>query len=179
LDRIPVPADLQPCRLADVAVTRDGEVLALDVVGNRVLRLRPATRTFTTVTTLPVKDATSLAAADGRIVYVAYASGIARVDISTGAVKAQASAPDVALDGFERIRWAGDSLVGVQRLRDGTRRVVRIRIAGGRAVAIDIIDSDVATDRPVVTVSGGEFYFLVHRLGADADEAVIRRSRIR
>ncbi|HEY2904872.1 MAG TPA: hypothetical protein VGJ29_03170 [Vicinamibacterales bacterium] len=178
LDRIPVPADLQPCRLADVAVTRDGDVLLLDTIGNRVLRLRQATRTFTTVATLHVQGSTSLAAAEGRIVYVAYASGIARVDTLTGAVKALANPRDVALDGFERIRWAGDSLVGVQHVPDASQRVVRIRVADTRAVGIDIIDSGTATDRSVVTVSGAEFYFLVHRLGDDADDVVIRRRPI-
>jgi hypothetical protein len=111
---------------------------------------------------------------------VAHASGISRVDIVSGAVRALASAHDVSLAGFERIRWAHDSLVGVQRVSDDSVRVVRVRIGGGRATAIDVIDSGiVATKHSVVTVSGDEFYFLAQPSDGDADGVVIRRSRIR
>jgi hypothetical protein len=178
--QIPVPVDLQPCRLHDVAVTRDGGVLVLDAIGNRVLRLRAATQTFTSVATLNVQGSTSLTAAGDRTLYVAHASGVVRVDTVTGAVKSLASSPDVQLGGFERIRWLRDSLVGIQRLSDGSQRAVRIKIADGRVAAMDILDSGItATDHPVATVSGDDFYLLVHQPSGDGNDVVIRRSQVR
>ena len=178
--QIPVPADLQPCRLTDVAVTRDGGVLVLDAIGSRVLRLRLPTHTFAAVATLHLEGATSLAAADDRIVYVAHASGVARVDTVSGAVYPLASAPQVQLGGFERIRWARDSLIGIQRLSDGSHQAVRIRIAGMRAVAMEVIDSGItATDHPVATVSGDDFFLLVHQASGDGNDVVIRRGSVR
>ena len=178
--QIPVPADLQPCRLNDVAVTRDGGVLVLDAIGNRVLRLRSGTQTFASVATLHVEGATSLAAAGDRIVYVAHASGVARVDTVTGAVHPVTSEPDVQLGGLERIRWARDSLIGIQRLSDGSQRAVRIRIADGRAAAMDVIDTGItATDHPVAAVSGDDFYLLVHQASGSSNDVVIRRSSVR
>jgi hypothetical protein len=180
LDRIVVPADLQPSRLTDVAVARDGSVVVLDTTGNRILRLRPATHDLAPVATFHLEGATSLAPSGDHTVYVAHASGIARVDTSTGSVEPLASARDVNVTGFERIRWARDSLVGIQRLADGSRRAVRLRILQGRASGIDIIDSDIAlTDDPAATVSGDDFYFLVHQPRGDAGDVVIRRSRLR
>src|SRR5262249_42975755 len=156
----------QPCRLQDVGVTREGTVMVLDAVGNRVLRWRPANHTFTAVATLHVAATTSLAPAGDRFVYVAHESGIERVDASSGTVESLAHSSDVQIAGFERIRWARDSLVGIQRLPDGSQRAVRIRIVAGRAAGIDIIDGEIAaTDRPLATASGDEFYVLVHPRG--------------
>jgi len=180
LDRIPIPVDLQPCRLADVAVTPEGSVLVLDTAGSRLFSLRPAAHTLTPVATLHLQSPTSIATAGDRVVYVAHAAGIARVDTVTGGVKSLSSSRDVQLIGFERIRWTRDSLVGVQRLSDGTRRAMHIKVVDGRAVAMDLIDTDLsATDRPVAAVSGDEFYFLVHQADGDPGDVVIRRSRMR
>jgi len=178
LERIPIPADLQPCRLADVAVMPNGVVLVLDTVGKRLLRFQSGM--FKSVAALSLESPTSMAAASNRIVYVTHGSGIARVDIVTGAVEALASSRDVQLAGFERIRWALNSLVGIQRLADGTQRAVRIKIVGSRAAAIELLDSGLSsTDLPVATVSGDEFYFLVQQSEGDASILSIRRSRLR
>jgi hypothetical protein len=181
LERIPVPAEYQPCRFADVAVTRDdGHVVVLDTIGSRLFAFRPATHRLTLVATVNWQSPTSVAPAGDRIVYVAHASGIARVDTVTGATEPVASSPDAPLVGFERIRWARDSLVGIQRLPDGSYRAVRVKIVDRRAAAIDIIDSGISTtDHPVATVSGDEFYVLVHQPASDDGYVVIRRSRLR
>src|SRR5262249_50882447 len=128
LIRVLVPDDMQPSRLVDVAVTPDGTVLVLDAVGKRILQLSAATRTLKPVVTLHLEGATSLAPLNDRIVYVAHASGVARVDTSTGTVAPLESSRDVQLGDFERLRWTRDSLVGVQRSSDGSRRIVRVTI---------------------------------------------------
>jgi len=180
LERIVVPEELQPCHFADVAVTADGSVLVLDSVGKRLLRYRSSTRAFTPVASLELESPTSIAAAGDRTVYVAHATGIARVDAVTGAVKSLPSARTVELAGFERIRSARNALVGVQRLSDGGQRVARVTIVNGRATAIDVIDGSLsATDRPAATMSGDEFYFMVHEPAGAAADVVIRRSRLR
>jgi hypothetical protein len=180
LDRILVPVELQPGRLDDVAVTRAGVVLVLDTVGNRILRLRAATHTLTSAATLHLQRPVSLAPAGDRLVYVAHESGIARVDTVTGRVTSVTSGPGVQLTGFERIRWARDSLLGVQRLPDGSRIAVRIRIVDSVATASEVIDNSLTgADNFVAAVSGDEFYFLVHQPGSDAGDVVIRRSRLR
>jgi hypothetical protein len=179
LERIPCPVDLQPCRFQDVGIARDGRVIVLDTAGNRLLRWFPANRTFTAVAALHVA-ATSLAPAGERFVYVAHEDGIARVDTSTGAVTPLAYSRDVQLAGFERIRWARDSLVGVQRLPDGSQRAVRLKIVAGRAASIEIIDGGIAaTDNLLATASGDEFYVLVHPRGRDVGDVVIRRRVLR
>ena len=177
IDRIPVPGDLQPCRLADVAVTSDGRVLVLDSAGKRLLRFRPGDHSFMRIAALPLESPASLAPAGDRVVYVAHAAGIARVDLTTGAVESLASARDADLSGFERIRWARNSLVGVQHLADGSTRAVRVKVGAGRA-AIEVLDDLSATERAVGAVSGDEFYFLVHHPAGDAGELVIRRTRL-
>jgi hypothetical protein len=180
LEQITVPLDLQPCRLQDVAVTRDGGVLVLDAIGNRVLRLRSATHTLAPVASLHVQGSTSFAAAGDRIVYVAHASGVVRLDTVTGAVEPLASAPDVPLGGLERIRWVRGSLVGIQRASDGGLRAVRIKVENGRAAAMEVLDTGItATDHPVATVSGDEFYLLIHQADGNANDVVIRRSLVR
>jgi DNA-binding beta-propeller fold protein YncE len=180
LQTIPCPDDLQPCRFQDVGVTGDGLVIVLDTAGNRVLRWRPANQTFTPVATLDVAAATSLAPAGDRIVYVAHQSGIARVDTGSGAVTALAGSGEFQMAGLERIRWARGSLIGTQRLPDGSQRAIRIKIVAGRATAIDIIDGGItATDNPLTTASGDEFYVLIHPGSRSPGDVVIRRGVVR
>jgi hypothetical protein len=183
LDRIPLPAELEPCRVVDLAVTPAGRVLLLDVVSPKLIEYRQANHTFRNVTTLQIEGATSLASAGERVVYIAHRSGIARVDVVTGAVESLAASPNVTLSGFERIRWTHDSLAGVQRTTDGRERAVRIRIAEGRATTLEVLDDGLsAADRPVGTVSGDDFYLLTAEPSSEPGagrDLVIRRSRVR
>jgi hypothetical protein len=179
LERILVSDDLLPARFGDVAVTPNGTVLVLDTIGHRILGLRPATHALTTVATLHV-DAMSLAPVDDRTAYVAHTVGMARVDLSTGAVTPMTSSGDVQLAGFERVRWTDNLLVGVQRLADGTRRAVRFRFVNGEPAVMDTLDSDIpALDGHVFAVSGDAFYVLAHPPSVDGAEVVIRRTPLR
>ena len=178
LERILVSDDMLPARLGDVAVTPNGTVLVLDTLGHRILRLRPGTHELRAVATLQV-DATSLAPMDDRTVCVAHTAGMARVDISTGAVEEVEGVGDMQLAGIEHFRWTGNSLVGMQRLADGTRQAVRIRFASGHLAAMDTIETDIpVSDGRVFAVSGDELYFLVPLPSADGGEVVVRRTSL-
>ena len=180
LERIVVPDDQRPCRLTDVAVTPNGTVFVLDGEGSRLLRFQPSTRTLLPVAELRLPGTVTLAPVSDHIVYVAHKSGIVRVDTATGKVAPLTGSREDALAGVERMRWMRDSLFGIQRLPDGRRHSVRIRLANGRAASIDIIDPGLSLDEgAAAAVSDDEFYVAVHQAGAHGDEIVIRRSRLR
>ena len=183
LDRMPLPPAFEPCRLVDMGVTPAGRVLMLDAAASKLIAYRPANRTFTIVATLQLESPASLAAAGDRVVYIAYRSGIARVDGVTGSEEPLAASPDVTLAGFERIRWTRNSLVGIQRTSDGRARAVRVRIVDGRAATLEVIDDDLsAAEHPTATVSGDDFYLLAGEPAVqpgDGRDIVIRRSRVR
>jgi hypothetical protein len=88
----------------------------------------------------------------------------------------------VSLSGFKHIRRGPSSLIGIQEMPDGGRRAVSIRLNGGRAVGLDVIEPDLPrTDPPVATLSSGDFYFLTRRPPQDGKdgELVVKRVRLR
>jgi hypothetical protein len=179
---VPVPDNLKPARLDDVAVTTDGVVFVLDTLGKRILRLDSKTKNFAVVANLSFDGPTSIAPADDRTIFVAHASGIARVDSSTGAASPLREPTDVSFSGFKHIRRGPSSLIGIQQMADGARRAVSIRLNGGRAVGLDVVEPDLPrTDPPVATLSSGDFYFLTRKPPQDGKEAefVVRRVRLR
>jgi hypothetical protein len=182
IDMVPVPDNLKPARLDDVAVTTDGVVFVLDTLGKRILRLDSKTKGFAVVATLSFDGLSSIAPADDRTIFVAHASGIARVDSATGAASPLREPTDVSLSGFKHIRRGPSSLIGIQEMPDGGRRAVSIRLNGGRAVGLDVIEPDLPrTDPPVATLSSGDFYFLTRRPPQDGKdgELVVKRVRLR
>jgi hypothetical protein len=96
---------------------------------------------------------------------VSGASGLSRVDLSSGraaAVKAKADAGDLA--NLERIRWHAGSLVAVQKTGDATRRIVRLSLdsSGRRVTKVDVIDTAVpASASGAATIAGDAFYYLM------------------
>ncbi len=106
--------------------------------------------------------------------------GIARVDITSGAATSVTGSPELQLGGLERVRWARDSLIGVQRLPDGSRRSVRIRFVNGGPVTIAVLEGNVPPSAGhAATVSGDEFFFVVQQPGGDSQDVVVRRARLR
>src|SRR4029450_2847936 len=101
---VPVPDNLKPARLDDVAVTTDGVVFVLDTLGKRILRLDSKTKGFAVVATLSFDGLSSIAPADDRTIFVAHVSGIARVDSATGGGSPLRQPTDVSVSGFTYIR---------------------------------------------------------------------------
>jgi hypothetical protein len=186
LGALPLPDTFGPARFDDVAVSPGGTVFVLDGLGKRLFRVGLDRQTFTVAADLPVDHPASLAPVDDRIVYVAHQQGIARVDTSTRSAKPLVGPKNIQLQDFERIRWAQNRLVGVQRLPDGTRRVVTARLtetaSRPRVRALDVVESNVVmTDPMAAALSDDAFYFAVRETDdADGDaEIVVRRARVR
>jgi hypothetical protein len=173
-----------PARFEDVAVSARGTVFTLDGVGKRIFRLAPDEHGFVLAAALSLEGPTSLAPVDDRIIYVAHATGVTMIDVSTGTTARLRGPKGAQLAGLERIRWNRDSLIGIQRLQDGARRIVRIRLNGpsGRVRAVDVVARDVSmTDPMAATLSEDVFYFVIRERdnnGPDS-EIIVRRARLR
>ena len=113
---------------------------------------------------LKLSGATSIAARNDSVLYVAHDDGIARVDLRSGAVAALTAPTGFDLGRFDAIRAHRDLLIGLQTTREGSRQLVRLTLnAAGRAVTEGtVIDPQVAeTDRRVsLAITGDELYYL-------------------
>jgi hypothetical protein len=180
IETLAVPAGLLPVRFADVAVTADGAVLALDVAGRRIFRARPGAHALEVAATLKVNEPTSLAPALASTVFVSHAGGLVRVDLASNrASPVTAQKSSVELSGLERIRMRGDSLVAVQRAEGESRRVVRLSLndRGRRVVSSTILDASApASAASAATLVGDAFYYLS---AGTSGEKVVRRVPIR
>jgi len=159
-------AELQPVRLADLAVTPSGTVLVLDDVGRRVLGLEPKASTLAAMIHLEVEAPTGLAASgDGEVAYVAHRDGLVRLDLATRTASAIAGPDGVDLGHFERIRWHRNALVGLQVTPNGARRFVRLRLnpTGRRVIDATVLDAPLpAGSGPTfATITGDDLYYLV------------------
>ena len=166
LKMVPVPADLEPLKIVDLAITPAGAVLALDAAGSRLLMMRPGGTTFATVPHLTVQGPTSVATtSDERIVYVAHEGGVTRVDLTTGASVQVTQQKDHDMKRIERIRWHANALLAVQADEAQIRRIVRFRLNGsGRAVtAATTLEAAVpaASGPTFLTLAGDDLSYLV------------------
>jgi hypothetical protein len=183
-----LPAGAGTTNLADLAVAPDGTVLVLDSAERRVLALRPGAKSLEVVMTLNAARPSSIAAAgDERIAYVAHPDGIVRLDVQQKRAATVAPSKDASLENFERIRWHRGSLVGVQRLPDGSRAVARLQLSrGGQAVTrVTLIDASIGPDAgpTFATVSGDDLYYVAVQprdasAAAGAMSVVVQRMRL-
>jgi hypothetical protein len=171
-------------RFQDVGVTKSGDVFVLDGTGGRIFRLAPRSTTLRVAFRVPFDSPISLALDGERAAFVAFSGGLARIDLVSGQPKKVVPSANVRLDGLERIRWDNGHIVGTQRLEDGTRHVVSIRIAGGaspRATGIKQLDSvDVVAGGTLTAISGDDVYFLTRESGHGGEdgEFVVHRTRL-
>jgi hypothetical protein len=182
------PPDFDAVRLIDVAIAAGGTILVLDDAAPRVIRLRSGATTLESLMPLDVAAPASIAAGgDEGTAFVAHRDGIVRLDLRRRSALPVTAPEGIALAGFAWIRWHRNALVGVQVLQDGSRRLVRLQLAGDRAVASATV-LDASTDRdagpPIATVSGGDVYYLVTREdapavpGAKVMDVVVKRVRL-
>lgn len=171
--------DAGVARLGDVAVTSQGAVLAVDVAGRRLFRLRPGGRALELAASLGEVSPLSLAPAPGDVVYVSHEGGIQRVDLAARDAAAVGSDPDVSLEGLARIRWHGRGLIGIQRSGSGGYRAVRLQLSrnGRKITAIEVLDPSIDAASPeAICISGNGLFYLVPGAGS---EMVVRRVELK
>ena len=168
-----LPARLGAARFADVAVTPDSTVLALDDSGQRIIRLRAKSADLEIAATLNDRPITIAPASDTRA-YVATAEGIVVIDLASRAVTKLKAASGVNLARVSRLRWHKGSLVGIQQ-NGGAYQAVRFTLdaSGSRATRQQVLDASLPTIEPTAaTVAGGVLYYLA---SGDGSEMVIRK----
>jgi hypothetical protein len=172
LARVELPDGLTPGRFVDVAVTPDGVVYVLDAAGLRLLSMRPAATALTVAARLDMQAPTSIAPAGEGVVYVAHERGVSRVDTRSGRViPVRGRGREAAMPVFARLRWNAGALLGVERLGDGTCRILRVPIdpATGRARSPQVLAAGIAIPAPsAVSVSDDAVYFVSRDDRADA-----------
>jgi hypothetical protein len=178
LARLELPDGLTPGRFEDVAVTGDGVVYVLDTAGLRLLSMRQNAGALSVAARLDMQSPTSIAPAGEGLVYVAHEGGVSRVDTRSGRV-VSVRGRNTALPAFARLRWNAGALLGVERLADGTCRILRVRIdsATGRARTPQVLASGIAIPAPsAVTVTDEAVYFVSREdhAGAAGDTIVKR-----
>jgi hypothetical protein len=165
LTRLPVPGQ-GLMRLSDVAVTGDGTILILDAATPRVFVLRPGATAVALLMPLTTPGPLSITASDdGRFAYVAHREGITHIDVSSRRARPLDAAKDIALAGFEFIRWHRDVLVGSQVQPDGSRGLVRLQLnrdqtSVSQATLIDD-SSPSGGGATFAAISGDDLYYVV------------------
>lgn len=130
-------------QLNDLTIAADGTIYATDSGSGTLFRKKPAEKTLTPFGAkgaLPGANGIALGA-DGKL-YVAISTGIARIDLSTGA-PIRLSQPDtVVTSGCDGLYWHGGDLVGIQNVTN-PGRVIRIVLAeqGTRISGITVLQS--------------------------------------
>lgn len=168
-----LPQRLGAARFADVAVTPDSTVLALDDSGQRIIRLRAKSTDLEVAATLKDRPITIAPASDTRA-YVATAEGIVVIDLGSRAVTKLRAASGVNLSRVSRLRWHKGSLVGIQQ-NEGAYQAVRFTLdsSGTRATRQQVLDASLPTIEPTAAaVAGGVLYYLA---AGDGSEMVIRK----
>lgn len=175
LSAYPVPDTFAPVSFGDVAVVAGGAVLALDTAGHRLFRLAPRAKAAEVAVVLPDTSPSSIAPAEEGVVYLATASGLARVDLAAGSTTVVKAGKKVDLSGLTRIRWHRGALAGLQKIDDGPYRAVRITLdrTGRTATAISVLDPSISISNPTAaTIVGGVLYYLA---GGEGSEMIVRK----
>lgn len=156
-----VPDALQ---LNDVAIAPNGDVYASDSASGAIWRIA-AGQVSSFIAPGAVRGSNGLVVSpDGRALYVAHSTGVARVDTATAKVDRlvpPARQTVAAIDGL--YFWNGD-LIGIQNITN-PGRVIRIRLdqAGMRIASVDTLQShhNAAFDEPTTgAIAGKSIYVL-------------------
>ena len=130
-------------QLNDLTIAADGTIYATDSASGTLFRKTPAEKTLTPFGAkgaLPGANGITLGA-DGKL-YVAISTGIAKIDLSTGAPTRLPQPDTVVTGGCDGLYWHGGDLVGIQNVTN-PGRVIRIALAdqGTRISGITVLQS--------------------------------------
>lgn len=154
-------------QLNDLTVAADGTIYATDSAGGTLFRKRPVEKTLT-----PFGPKSALSGANGITLgadgslYVAISTGIARIDLSTGAPTRLPQPDTVVTGGCDGLyRYKGD-LVGIQNVTN-PGRVIRIALAdqGTRISGVTVLQSHhhpEFTEPTTGAIAGNVFYILAN-----------------
>jgi hypothetical protein len=159
-----VPVELEPVKLADVAVDPAGAVLVLDSVAPQLLILRPGGTALERVVRIGAQEPVSVTAGgDDGIAFVAHRDGVSRIDLRSRTVSPVAAPNGVPLGHLERIRWQGHALVAVQVDDDGSRHLIRVEMNPRESAITRVMRLELpapATGQTFMTISGDELVYL-------------------
>ncbi len=130
-------------QLNDLTVAPDGTIYATDSANGTLFRKRPAEKTLTPFglkSALPGANGITLGT-DGDL-YVAISTGIARIDLSTGAPTRLPQPDTLVTGGCDGLYWRKGGLVGIQNATN-PGRVIRIVLAdqGTRISGVTVLQS--------------------------------------
>ena len=160
-----VAGELEPVKLADVAVGPAGAVLVLDSVTPQLLRLRSGGTALERVVRIGAQEPSSVTAGgDDGIAFVAHRDGVSRIDLRSRTVSPVAAPNGVSLGHLERIRWEGNALVAVQVDDNGSRRVIRLEMNARGSAITQVMRLELpapATGQTFMTISGDDLVYLM------------------
>jgi hypothetical protein len=175
-----------PAAFGDVALTPSSDVLALDVLGRRIFRLKhqgSAKSQADVVMPLETPSPTSIAPASDTVVYIAHQNGISRADLPSQNLRAMKGPAGVDLAGLAWIRWHRGDLLGVQRDDADTYQIVRIHLdrGGGTATRVDVLERRVPLPSPasIVLTADALYYLTAAPASSDAAQFVVRRIELK
>jgi hypothetical protein len=159
-----VPVELEPVKLADVAVGPAGTVLVLDSATPQLLILRAGGTALERVVRIGAQEPVSVTAGgDDGVAFVAHRDGVSRIDLRSRTVSPVAAPNGVSLGHLERIRWQGNALVAVQVDDDGSRHIIRVEMNARGSAITQVKRFELpapATGEEFMTISGDELVYL-------------------
>ena len=155
--------------LNDFVVMNDGGLFVTDTETGSIYRLRSPNDTlelFLRPDSVQYAVANGITASpDGRILYVAYLQGIARVDIGSRAMTLVASPDSVSTSSNDGLYWYRGSLIGVQGIPTLSRVVRYALSADGRRITSGAV---LERGQPTVVqpttgaIVGNRFYYIAN-----------------
>ena len=154
-------------QLNDLTVAADGTIYATDSATGTLFRKKPAEKTLTPFgpkSAVPGANGITLSA-DGSL-YVAISTGIAKIDLSTGAPTRLPQPDTVVTGGCDGLYWYRGDLVGIQNVTN-PGRVIRIALAdhGTRISGVTVLQSHhhpEFTEPTTGAIAGDVFYVLAN-----------------
>jgi len=164
-----VPEDGRPVSIGDIALTLDGDVLAMDAQGGKLYRVRADRRALDGLAQRFLSPQDAALSADGKAAFVAdYQRGIARIDLQTGEQSWLAAERSVALCGIDGLYAYRDGLIAVQ---NGVQpeRIVFCRLGADqrRVTACEVLERGEPLGEPTHGVVIGDTFVYLANSGWD------------
>jgi hypothetical protein len=164
LDRFTI-SDAAKREFNDLVIRQNGEILLTDSFDNKVFRFDPATKNFSPLQVhreLLYPNGIALSG-DDKILFVADAIGVIRIDLATSSSIDVRPGPHSTLAGADGLYWYNNSLVAIQN-GIGSPRVAAFKLSddGTRVTKTTILENRSGfTSLPSTgAIRGSDFYFI-------------------